>query len=81
MITTASFQTLMSCMRLHAAPMAGAMTGNEAGLPLLLRAALIVYALNAGRAIGARDDAHSILGGGMSAPAGLGSFHTVLIRL
>lgn len=47
----------------------------------LLRTALIVRALDTSSATRARGDAHSILGLGMSAPAGLGGFHPVLVRL
>ena len=52
----------------------------ESILPLLCTA-LIVRALDTGSAIGARDDAHSILGLGMSAPTGLRGLYAALIRL
>lgn len=48
---------------------------------LLLFTALIVHAFNAGRAVGTRGDAHSILGLGLSTPARSSGFHPVLIRL
>ena len=50
-------------------------------LRFLFLATLVVHSLGAGSSIGARGDANSILGLGLSASGCLGGFHAVLIRL